>query len=83
MNKPLLDDPEKIRAIDKSGMIDFYINAAKHYRNATDIAQKIQVNYPKPDNIIVVGMGGSAIGGGFLKNRGKNKIKNPPSSKPG
>jgi glucose/mannose-6-phosphate isomerase len=77
MSKPLLDDTEKIRAVDKSGMIDFCVNATKHYRKAAEIARKIQVNYPKPDNIIIVGMGGSAIGGDLLKDWAKDKLKIP------
>jgi len=75
--KPILDDIENIRAVDKSGMIDFYIEAPKHYRQAAKLAQEIQVNYPKPDNIIVAGMGGSAIGGDLLKDYLKDKLKVP------
>ncbi|MCL2358841.1 MAG: bifunctional phosphoglucose/phosphomannose isomerase [Nitrososphaerota archaeon] len=77
MTKPILDDPEKIRAIDKSGMIDFCINATSHYRNAAEIAQKIQVNNPQPDSIIIVGMGGSAIGGELVKDWARDKLKIP------
>ena len=46
MNTALLDDTEKISAIDKSGMLDFCINAPKHYREAAKIAEKIKVDYP-------------------------------------
>ena len=77
MNKPILEDVEKIRALDKSGMIDFCINAASHYRNAAEIAQKIQVNNSKPDRIIVVGMGGSAIVGDLLKDWTRDKLQIP------
>jgi glucose/mannose-6-phosphate isomerase len=77
LDKPILDDIENIRAIDKSGMIDFYIDAPKHYRQAAEIAQTIQVNYPKPNNIIVAGMGGSAIGGDLLKDYLKDKLDIP------
>lgn len=73
----LLDQPEKIRAIDKSGMLNFCVNAPKHYREAMEIAEKIAANYPKPDNIIVVGMGGSGIGGDLLKDWAKTKAKVP------
>jgi glucose/mannose-6-phosphate isomerase len=77
LTKSILEDVEKIRAFDKSGMIDFCINAASHYRNAAEIAQKIQVNNPKPARIIVVGMGGSAIVGDLLKDWTRDKLQIP------
>jgi glucose/mannose-6-phosphate isomerase len=58
-------------------MIDFCINAATHYRNAAEIAQKIPVNNQKPDCIIIVGMGGSAIGGDLLKDWARDKLNTP------
>jgi glucose/mannose-6-phosphate isomerase len=73
----LLDDPQKICAVDKSGMINFSVNAAKHYRQAAEIAKQINVTYPKPDNIIVAGLGGSAIGGDLLKDWAKNQLDIP------
>jgi len=77
VNKPLLDDIEKIRAVDKSSMIDFCINAPKHYREAAKIAQKIKTSYDAPANIIIAGMGGSAIGGDLFKDWARNKIAVP------
>ena len=77
MVTPLLDNVDKINAVDKSGMLNFCVNAAKHYHEASEIASKITVNYPKPDNIIVAGMGGSAIGGDLLKDWAKNKLTVP------
>jgi glucose/mannose-6-phosphate isomerase len=74
---PVLDNQEKISLVDKSGMLDFAVNAAKHYRQAAEIADKIQVNYPKPANIVVAGLGGSAIGGDLLKDWAKNQLKVP------
>lgn len=77
MAKALLDDVEKIFAIDRSGMIDFCVNAARHYREAAQIAEKIVYNHSKPDNVIVAGMGGSAIGGDLLKDWAKNQLSMP------
>ena len=77
MNKPLLDDMEKIRSVDKDGMLNFCVDSPKHYRNAAELAQKIKVDFPQPDNIIVVGMGGSAIGGDLLKDYVRNKLSVP------
>ena len=70
----LLDDVGRIIAVDKSGMLNFCKNSSMHYHKAAEIAAKITVNYPKPDNIIVAGMGGSAIGGDLLKDWAKNKL---------
>ncbi len=55
-------------------MIDFCIEAPKHYRLATAMADKIKPNCPVPDNIVVVGMGGSAIGGELLKDWTRSKL---------
>lgn len=63
----ILDDLNEIRRVDKSGMLSFCVDAAKHYGKAVQIAEKAAVNYPKPKSIIVAGMGGSAIGGELLK----------------
>ena len=53
------------------------LNSAKLYGEAAKLAEKIKVNYPKPDNIIVAGMGGSAIGGDLLKDWARNKTDVP------
>ncbi|MEM3788732.1 MAG: bifunctional phosphoglucose/phosphomannose isomerase [Candidatus Bathyarchaeia archaeon] len=63
----VLDNSEEIKRVDKSGMLSFCVNAAKHYENAVRIAEKVVVDYPKPKSVIVAGMGGSAIGGELLK----------------
>jgi glucose/mannose-6-phosphate isomerase len=77
VSTPILDDPEKIKSADKSDMLKYCIHAAQHYRKAADIAESITTNYPKPSNIIVAGMGGSAIGGDLLKDWCKNKLSVP------
>jgi glucose/mannose-6-phosphate isomerase len=77
MSKPILDDVENIKAVDKSNMINFCVNSARLYREAAGLADKIKVNYPKPDNIIVAGMGGSGIGGDLLKDWARNQTAVP------
>jgi glucose/mannose-6-phosphate isomerase len=74
---PLLDNVDKIYAVDKSGMLNFSVNAAKHYREAAKNAERIIVDYPKPSNIVVAGLGGSAIGGDLLKDWVKNQLSVP------
>ena len=73
----LLDNVNKIQQIDKTNMLSFLENVASHYRQAEKNSQKLSLNYPKPNNIIITGMGGSAIGGDLLKDWAKNKIDIP------
>lgn len=77
MDERLLENPEKMKSIDKSDMLNFCLNMCRHYQEAADIAAGILINYPKPNNIIITGMGGSAIGGEILKDWAKNKIQVP------
>ena len=77
MPTALLDNVERINAVDKSGMLNFSVNAAKHYREAAKNAVRIIVDFPKPINIVVAGLGGSAIGGDLLKDWAKTQLSVP------
>ena len=57
--------PERIAAIDKSSMLGRVLALPQHFREALAAAQKNDFNLPgfRPDGILVVGMGGSAISG--------------------
>lgn len=77
MATAILNDAEKMKVVDKYGMLNFCVNSAKHYREAAQIAKKITVNYPKPDNVIIAGMGGSGISGDLLKDWVRNKTDVP------
>ena len=77
MKSAVLDNIEKTKALDKSKMINFIVDSAKLYRESAKLAEKIQVNYSQPDNIIVAGMGGSGIGGDLLKDWARNKASVP------
>ncbi len=77
MKSAILDEPQKIKTVDKGNMLNFCVNSAKLYGEGAKIADKITVSYPKPDNIIVAGMGGSGIGGDLLKDWARNKINVP------
>ena len=77
MSQPILDEVANINSVDRSRMIDFCINAAKNYGKAAVLAEEIKIPYPKPDNIIVAGMGGSGIGGDLLKDWAKDKTDIP------
>ena len=66
-----------MKSIDKGNMLSFCVNMKNHYQEAAKLADSIKINYSKPSNIIVVGMGGSAIGGDLLKDWAKNKTAVP------
>ncbi len=75
--KSRLDDLNEIHCVDKSGMLAFSVEAPRHYREAARIAQKINVNLPKPDSVIIAGMGGSGIGGELLKDYARSQAPVP------
>ena len=77
MKSAILDEIEKIKALDKGNFINFCVNSAKLYDEAAELFGKIKVSYPKPDNIIVAGLGGSGIGGDLLKDWARNKTTVP------
>lgn len=77
MATSLLDDIGKIREVDRSNMLSFCVNAAKHYQEAAKIAEKTSLKYSKPTNIVVAGMGGSGIGGELLKDWARDKAQMP------
>ena len=72
-----LDDVEEIERIDKSSMLRFSVEAARHYLEAARLSEKIAVDYSKPDSVIVAGMGGSAIGGELLKDFARSQAPVP------
>jgi glucose/mannose-6-phosphate isomerase len=72
-----LDDAEKMKALDRSNMINFCTNEANNHEQAAKLSKKISLSYPKPDNIIAAGMGGSGIGGELLKDWIRNKTDVP------
>lgn len=77
MATAILDKPGKIKEIDKSDMLSFCIEAPRQCQEAVKLAQAVSIDYPMPQTIIVAGMGGSAIGGGLLKNWAKDRITVP------
>ncbi len=73
----VLDDLDKIVRLDKGGMLSFCVDAAKHYKKAAQIAERVTFDYAKPQAVIVAGMGGSAIGGELLKDWTRDTIQIP------
>ena len=68
---------DEIRKIDKSNMLSFCIDAPLHYERAAKVAEQFKASFPSPANIIVAGMGGSAIGGELLKDWGQDNLTIP------
>jgi len=77
LSTAILDNPNEIKRIDKSGMLAFCVEAPRHCREASRLAKAVSISYSKPQAIIVAGMGGSAIGGELLKDWSGDKIDVP------
>jgi glucose/mannose-6-phosphate isomerase len=73
----VLDDIGEISKVDKGNMLAFCVEAEEHHQKAARIAEKISLQYANPANIIVAGMGGSAIGGELLKDWVRDKAQVP------
>jgi glucose/mannose-6-phosphate isomerase len=74
----ILDDPERVREVDKSHMLNHLVKTPDYCRDA--ISRAVQTNVPtkvKPKNIVIVGMGGSAIGGEILKDWLRDELSIP------
>ncbi|MDR2707974.1 MAG: bifunctional phosphoglucose/phosphomannose isomerase [Nitrososphaerota archaeon] len=74
MDKHRLEDRESIKAIDKVGMLNYCLSMHTHYQKAANLAAGIITSYSRPVNIIITGMGGSAIGGELLKDWAKSNV---------
>lgn len=64
-----LDDPASFAAIDKSGMGQLILDLPAQCRRAWEKAVRLTLptSYSTVDKIVILGMGGSAIGGDLLK----------------
>lgn len=63
----LLDRRGKVRTVDKSNMLKLCEKTPDFCRDAMERAQGVEMPYKLPEEIIISGMGGSAIGGDLLK----------------
>jgi glucose/mannose-6-phosphate isomerase len=74
----ILDAKERVRKVDKSNMLNHLVKTPDYCRDAINRAE--QTNVPtnvKPKNIVIVGMGGSAIGGEILKDWLRDELPIP------
>jgi len=85
----ILDKPEELEKIDKSNMLNLCVKTPEHCQDAIQrakkikipndvkVSKKITIKYKKPKNIIITGMGGSAIGGEILQDWLQDKLPIP------
>jgi glucose/mannose-6-phosphate isomerase len=74
----VLDQIDMIKQIDKSDMLNDLFNTPLHCRDAIKRTKKINLpKYVHPKNIIIIGMGGSAIGGEILKDWLRDELAIP------
>ena len=69
MTTDILDDPIARKRIDPSGMLESITGLPEQCRNAWAAAQTLELpaDYTAIDRIVILGMGGSAIGGDFFR----------------
>ena len=64
----MLDDLKLISKIDKSGMLDTIAQFPEQIKDALKIMETIDIpDFIKLDNVIISGMGGSAISGDIVR----------------
>jgi len=74
----ILDQLDNIKRIDKSDMLSHLMKTPGYCRDAMNRARQIKVpERVKPQNIVVAGMGGSAIGGEILKDWLRDELPIP------
>ncbi|MHA1377727.1 MAG: bifunctional phosphoglucose/phosphomannose isomerase [Candidatus Helarchaeota archaeon] len=77
-DKTILDDEKKIKQIDSANMYKFLIAMPDSCVYMLEKSKEIQLNYNKQfNNILICGMGGSAIGGNLVQNWLFDKLRIP------
>ncbi len=85
----ILDQIEEMNKIDKSNMLNICIKTPAYCRDAIhranqskiprelEISDDVVIKYKRPKHIIIVGMGGSAIGGEILRSWLREEVTTP------
>ena len=77
MAESVLDNLGKMKGVDKSDMLSFCVDMAEHYGKALEAADGVSAGFSVPENVVVAGMGGSAIGGELLKDLVRENARVP------
>lgn len=78
MAEMMVDNLEKIESIDKANMIDGLARFPEQIKESLAIAEATErLNYIKIDNVVIVGMGASAISGDIMKSLFWDKLDVP------
>jgi glucose/mannose-6-phosphate isomerase len=72
-----LDDIEEIKRIDAQDMLGFICNFPNQIQEAMDIADSVNIQDFNPKQIVIAGVGGSAIGGDILASWLFKRLKIP------
>jgi glucose/mannose-6-phosphate isomerase len=68
LSAAILDALNDMHKVDQGNMLNFCVNAADNFRISAKNAEKIKLTFlAAPKNIVLAGMGGSAIGGELVK----------------
>jgi len=74
----ILDQQEKVKEIDKSDMLSHLMKTPDYCRDAVNRAKQVKMPEKlKPKNIVIAGMGGSAIGGEILQDWLRDELPIP------
>jgi glucose/mannose-6-phosphate isomerase len=74
----ILDQPGRVKKIDKSNMLDHLMKTSDYCREAIDRAKQVRLpKKVKPKNALIAGMGGSAIGGEILQDWLRDELPIP------
>jgi len=74
----ILDKQEKVKEVDRSDMLSHLVKTPDYCRDAIKRADQITVPEKlRPKNILIVGMGGSAIGGEILQDWLRDELPLP------
>ena len=73
----ILDHPDETKRIDKENMVGLCERTPEFCKDALRLAEEAEIPYKQPGNIVVAGMGGSAIGGELLKDWLCDKVSIP------
>ncbi|UCE15778.1 MAG: bifunctional phosphoglucose/phosphomannose isomerase [Candidatus Bathyarchaeota archaeon] len=73
----VLDRLEEVRKIDKSNILGYCVKTNIYCEDAVQRAKQVSIKYGRPKHIVLVGMGGSAIGGEILRDWLLDKVPVP------